>query len=112
MFEIEKIVSLLMLGVVALIAVVSLVLMFNGGTTGAVAKSVPVSSRSYATVPSLVSKIDACKQLLTQQGVLGVNRPVDVNCVAQTNGVCDTTDDCKIGIRHGKCNAQCQCITY
>jgi len=87
----EENISIIILGVISLIAVVGLVLMFDGGATGALNKQI---------VP-----------FVSQEGRTGIGPTASgLPCSRNPNGQCNQGDDCMVGIQTGKCDTTCNCI--
>jgi len=87
----EENVSIVILGVVSLIAVLGLVLMFNTGLTGALGKQIiPFVSEGGRTGPGPTAS--------------------GLPCSPNPNGQCNQADDCMVGIQTGKCDTRCNCV--
>jgi len=89
----EKI-SIVILGVVSLIAVLGLVLMFNGDPTGAV-------GGRCATGEHIRNGVLTCRNAVPVSSGLP--------CSRNPNGQCSQGDDCMVGIQTGKCDTTCNC---
>ncbi len=91
---------LIILGVVALIAIIGLVLLFRTTSTGGVIATPPTVAPGVAKLPA-----PGYGQVIRA----GIHTGQGLPCQRQSNGFCDPNDDCQVGIRYGKCDRNCNC---
>ncbi|MBS3148841.1 hypothetical protein J4219_08230 [Candidatus Woesearchaeota archaeon] len=89
----EEKVSIAILGIISLIAIVGLILMFSGGSTGALFLACASGQHFDKAVLTCVNNAQTS----------------GLPCSPNSNGQC-SQDDCLVGIQTGRCDTRCNCV--